>query len=48
MAQNMAQDAGKSAMADVASRMGMSAGYAQQYRKRLREAGVIYVPQRDE
>lgn len=37
----MLEDERSSRMADVAARMGVSAGYAAQYRRRLMEAGVI-------
>ena len=37
----MMEDAGNSKMADIAARLGVSAGYAAQYRRRLLEAGVI-------
>ncbi len=37
----MMEDAGNSKMADIAVRLGVSAGYAAQYRRRLLEAGVI-------
>ena len=42
----MACDDGESRMSDVAERMGVDANYAQQYRRRLRDAGVIAVPRR--
>lgn len=37
----MLQDAGNSRMSDIAQRLGVSTGYAAQYRRRLMEAGVI-------
>lgn len=37
----MARDEGPSKMADVASRMGVTPDYAQKYRKRLIDAGVV-------
>lgn len=37
----MMEDVGNSRMADIAARLGVSAGYAAQYRRRLLEAGVI-------
>ena len=37
----MMEDAGNSKMADIAARLGVSAGYAAQYRRGLLEAGVI-------
>ena len=37
----MLQDSGNSRMADIAQRLGVSPGYAAQYRRRLMEAGVI-------
>lgn len=37
----MAQDGGPSRVADVAERMGVSFDYAQKYRRRLIDAGVI-------
>lgn len=42
----MAQDSGSSRMADIAERMGVTPDYAQKYRKRLIDAGVVRVPRR--
>ncbi len=42
----MAQDDGPSKMADIAKRMGTTPDYAQKYRRRLVNAGVIEVPAR--
>ena len=42
----MAEDDGSSSMADVAQRMGKSADYAQKYRKRLIDGGIVSVPRR--
>ena len=42
----MAGDAAESRMADIASRMNVSADYAQKYRKRLIGSGIIAVPRR--
>lgn len=42
----MAVDEGESAMADVAERMGVTSDYAQKYRRRLIDVGVIEAPRR--
>lgn len=42
----MAGDEGESAMADVAERMGVTSDYAQKYRRRLIDVGVIEAPRR--
>lgn len=42
----MAEDEGPSAIADVATRMGVSQDYAQKYRRRLIDAGVIEAARR--
>ena len=42
----MAQDDGESLISDVAQRMGVTNGYAQQYRRRLRDAGIIEATRR--
>lgn len=42
----MSQDDGVSGIADVARRMGVSYDYAQKYRKRLIDAGIVEVPAR--
>lgn len=42
----MAQDEGPSKMQEIAQRMGATPDYAQKYRKRLIDAGVIEVPVR--
>lgn len=44
--QAMAQDTAASTVADVAQRMGVGVDYAQKYRRRLLEAGVIEAPRR--
>lgn len=42
----MSEDSGSSSIADVAQRMGVTYDYAQKYRRRLIDAGVIEVPTR--
>lgn len=42
----MAEDDGSCRMADIAERMGVTPDYAQKYRKRLLEAGIIEAPRR--
>lgn len=44
----MVCDARTSRMADIARRMGVTPDYAQKYRKRLLDAGVIEAPRRGE
>ena len=44
----MAQDDGKSRLADVAERLGVDTGYAGVYRRRLIRAGMIVAPSRGE
>lgn len=46
--QAMSQDEGASRMADIAERMAVTSDYAQKYRRRLIDAGVIEVPHRGE
>ncbi|MDO4808282.1 MAG: hypothetical protein Q4A07_13655 [Coriobacteriales bacterium] len=44
----MAQDDGPSRVSDVAARLGVTADYAQKYRRRLLNAGIIRVAARGE